>query len=93
MRNATALLLLLLTTLAACGGGDRLTTTQRQARRDAALNACVAEELQVEARGRLASLDTLLMESESADMLRAPHKFAEVYATFADVRAHETAYV
>ncbi|HEU0012366.1 MAG TPA: hypothetical protein VFQ45_01710 [Longimicrobium sp.] len=93
MRPTLAAALLLLTTLPACDRGDGLTTTQRQTRRDAVLGACIAEELLVEARSRLASLDTLLMQSTTADMLRAPHEFARVYATFADVRAHETAYV
>ena len=81
--------------LSACG--DRgPTPQQRQVRRDARLDACIAEALAMNARSRLATLDSLLAQSQSRGsvpaLVSAPHKFAQVYATFADLRAHETAY-
>lgn len=81
--------------LSACG--DRgPTPEQQQARRDAALDACIAEALSIHARSRLATLDSLLERSRARgtvnSLMTAPHKFAQVYATFADLRAHETAY-
>lgn len=82
--------------LAACGRGE-LTEDQLQARRDARRDACVAEALQVHAQSRLATLDTLLRQSQARgsvpSLVSAPHTFAQVYATFADLRAHETAYL
>jgi hypothetical protein len=81
--------------LSACG--DRgPTPEQRQARRDASLDACIAEALSIHARSRLATLDSMLAQSQArgtaSSLVTAPHKFAQVYATFADLRAHETAY-
>ena len=81
--------------LSACG--DRgPTPEQERARREARLDACIAEALSIDARGQLATLDTLLMQSrqrgEAGALVSAPHKFAQVYATYADLRAHETAY-
>lgn len=82
--------------LAACGG-EKLTEAQQQARRGARRDACVAEALQRRAQSRLAMLDTLLRESQARGsvptLVSAPHTFAQVYATYADLRAHETAYV
>lgn len=81
--------------LSACGGRDA-TPEQRQARREARLDACIAEALSIHARTRLARLDTLLAQSQARGavpaLVSAPHKFAQVYATYADLRAHETAY-
>jgi hypothetical protein len=81
-------------TLAACG--EELTPQQQQARREARLDACIAEALSIHARTRLARLDTLLVQSQERGavpaVVSAPHKFAQVYATYADLRAHETAY-
>jgi hypothetical protein len=81
--------------LSACG--DRgPTPQQRQVRRDARLDACIAEALAMNARSRLATLDSLLAQSQARgsvpSLVSAPHKFAQVYATYADLRAHETAY-
>jgi hypothetical protein len=81
--------------LSACG--ERGPTPQQQeARREARLDACIAEALNIHARERLARLDTLLAESQArgtvSSLVSAPHKFAQVYATYADLRAHETAY-
>jgi hypothetical protein len=81
--------------LSACG--DRgPTPQQREARRNASLDACIAEALSMNARSRLATLDTLLTQSRARGsvpaLVSAPHKFAQVYATYADLRAHETAY-
>ncbi|HEU0302820.1 MAG TPA: hypothetical protein VFR37_25385 [Longimicrobium sp.] len=86
---------LLAALLSACG--DRgPTEEQLQARRNAQLDACVAEALSMHARSRLATLDSLLMQSQARGsvpaLVSAPHKFAQVYATYADLRAHETAY-
>lgn len=82
--------------LSACGA-DEPTPQQQQARREARLDACIAEALSIHARTRLARLDTLLTESQARGgtvpaLVSAPHKFAQVYATYADLRAHETAY-
>jgi hypothetical protein len=82
-------------TLPACG--DRGPTPQQeQARREARLDACIAEALSIHARTRLATLDSLLARSQATGtvpaLVSAPHKFAQVYATYADLRAHETAY-
>ncbi|HEX6368404.1 MAG TPA: hypothetical protein VF006_05695 [Longimicrobium sp.] len=81
--------------LSACGDREP-TPQQRQARRDARLDACIAEALSIHARTRLATLDSLLAQSQSRGavpaLVSAPHKFAQVYATYADLRAHETAY-
>ena len=97
MPRTAALALSLLSLLAACGGEPELTEAQRQQRREARRDACVAEALQMRARTRLATLDTLLAESQARGsvpaVVSAPHTFAQVYATFADLRAHETAYV
>ena len=82
--------------LSACG--DRgPSEQQRQARRNASLDACIAEALSMNARSRLATLDSLLVQSQARGgavpaLVSAPHKFAQVYATYADLRAHETAY-
>jgi len=82
-------------TLSACG--ERGPTPQQQeARREARLDACIAEALSIHARTQLARLDTLLAQSQARgavpSLVSAPHKFAQVYATYADLRAHETAY-
>ena len=82
-------------TLSACG--ERGPTPQQQeARREARLDACISEALSIHARERLARLDTLLSQSQARgsvpSLVSAPHKFAQVYATYADLRAHETAY-
>jgi hypothetical protein len=86
---------MLAVTLSACG--DRgPTPEQEQTRREARLDACIAEALSIHARSRLATLDTLLTQSQAGGavpaLVSAPHKFAQVYATYADLRAHETAY-
>jgi hypothetical protein len=91
-RTVLALSLVL---LAACGG-ERLTEQQRTQRREARRNACITEALQARAHTQLARLDTILQQSQgtsAADIARAPHVFAQVYATYADLRAHEAAYV
>ena len=81
--------------LSACGERGP-TPQQREARRSASLDACIAEALSINARSRLATLDTLLQQSQAQGsvpaLVSAPHKFAQVYATYADLRAHETAY-
>ena len=80
--------------LSACDRGP--TPEQREARREARLDACISEALNINARTRLATLDSLLVQSQARGsvpaLVSAPHKFAQVYATFADLRAHETAY-
>jgi hypothetical protein len=79
-----------------CGRGEP-TEDQLQARRDARRDYCVAEALQEHAQTRLSTLDDLLRQSQARgsvpSIVSAPHTFAKVYATFADLRAHETAYV
>ncbi|HEX2081111.1 MAG TPA: hypothetical protein VHG08_25640 [Longimicrobium sp.] len=86
---------LLAALLSACGERGP-TPEQLEARRNARLDACVAEALSINARSRLATLDSLLMQSQARGsvpaLVSAPHKFAQVYATYADLRAHETAY-
>jgi hypothetical protein len=90
-------LLVLLLAMAACGGEREPTEAEREARRAARRDACIAEALQERARQRLATLDTLLEESRTRGaapaVLTAPHTFAQVYATVADLRAHEAAYI
>lgn len=88
------LLALALVTLTAACGRDGPTPEQREARNDARIVSCIAEELQARGRMRLAQLDTMMAQSGvSASAARAPHTFAQVYATLAEVRAHETAYL
>ena len=86
---------LLAVLLSACGERGP-TKEQLEARRNARLDACVAEALSMHARSRLATLDSLLMQSRARGsvpaLVSAPHTFAQVYATYADLRAHETAY-
>jgi hypothetical protein len=84
--------------LAACGGGD-LTPEQRNQRREARRTSCITEALQHRAQSQLAQLDTM-MQQQAAGMggqvpaiVRAPHTFAQVYAAYADVKAHEAAYL
>lgn len=84
-----------LAALSACGEREP-TPEQQEARREARLDACIAEALSIHARTQLARLDTLLAQSQERgsvpSLVSAPHKFAQVYATYADLRAHETAY-
>lgn len=91
-RVAPAVVVVLL--LAACGG-SRPTAEQREARTEARRQACIAEALQSRGRVRVARLDTMLaqMPGGGSPGMRAPHTFAQVYATYADLRAHEAAYV
>jgi hypothetical protein len=92
-RVAPAVVVVLL--LAACGG-ERPTAEQREARTEARRQACIAEALQSRGRVRVARLDTMLAQMPGGGTspgLRAPHTFAQVYATYADLRAHEAAYV
>ncbi len=95
MSRITPALVLLAAMLSACGERGP-TEEQLEARRNARLDACVAEALSINARSRLAMLDSLLMQSQArgsvSSLVSAPHKFAQVYATYADLRAHETAY-
>lgn len=84
--------------LAACGG-DEITEDQRAERMEARRNACLTEALQNRAHTQLAQLDTMLRQQEAGmggqlpAVVRAPHTFAQVYAAYADVKAHEAAYV
>jgi hypothetical protein len=94
MHSTVPAALLAVVLLSACGGG-KPTEAQLQERRGARRDACVAEALQRRAQTRLATLDTLLRESQARGsvpaLVSAPHTFAQVYATYADLRAHETA--
>lgn len=90
-RVAPAVVVVLL--LAACGG-ERPTAEQREARTEARRLACISEALQSRGKVRVARLDTMLAQIPGGSPgLGAPHKFAQVYATYADLRAHEAAYV
>jgi hypothetical protein len=93
MTRIVPLLVLVPLVLGACGDGDGLTPEQREARREAGLAACVAEELQIRARSDLANLEGLIADDEAGPLGRAPHTFMRAYAVYADLRAHETAYV
>jgi hypothetical protein len=91
-RPAPAALALL---LAACGG-DEITPEQRTKRLEARRTACITEALQQRAQSQLAQLDTMMQQQAGAgipDIVRAPHTFAQVYAAYADVKAHEAAYL
>lgn len=96
MHRTAPVLLFAVALLAGCGR-DEPTEAQLQQRRAARRDACVAEALQMRAQSRLATLDTLLRQSQERGsvpaLVSAPHAFARVYATYADLRAHETAYV
>lgn len=91
-------LLALALLLAACGG-DGLTEEQRTQRLEARRTACITEALQSRAQTQLAQLDTMMRQQEASmggqlsAMVRAPHTFAQVYAAYADVKAHEAAYL
>lgn len=97
MSRTARLVPLLLLTAAACAAEREPAPAERALRRDARRDACIAEALQERARSRLATLDTLLAQArEHGDvpaMVSAPHTFAQVYATIADLHAHERAYV
>jgi hypothetical protein len=94
-RTALAALALL---LAACGG-DEITPEQRTKRLEARRTACITEALQHRAQSQLAQLDTMMRQQAGAmggqvpAIVRAPHTFAQVYAAYADVKAHEAAYL
>jgi hypothetical protein len=95
-RGRAAIVLLLLLPAAACAG-DAPDPAAHGMRRNARLDACIAEALHGAARARLATLDELL-ERHRADgtapaIVTAPHTFARVYETIADLRSHEMAYV
>lgn len=96
MSRTAPVLLLLLLAAAGCRGERAPTEAQRAARSEARRDACVADHLQQRARERLATLETLLAEARAEGdvpaVVSAPHAFAQVYATLADLRAHETAY-
>jgi hypothetical protein len=96
MRRAPILPLLALGLASACGG-DEPSDAERAARREARRDACIAESLHERAHARLASLDTLLQDARRQGsvpaIVSAPHAFAQAYATIADLRAHETAYL
>ncbi|CAA9380416.1 MAG: hypothetical protein AVDCRST_MAG89-5339 [uncultured Gemmatimonadetes bacterium] len=89
-RTAPAFLALL---LAACG--DEITPEQRTKRLEARRTACITEALQQRAQSQLAQLDTMMRQQGGnvPDIVRAPHTFAQVYAAYADVKAHEAAYL
>jgi hypothetical protein len=95
-RTALLVLLLLASGAAACRGEPEPTPAEQAARREARRDACIAEHLQERAQARLATLDTLLAQAQAAGtvtgVVSAPHAFAQVYATLADLRAHDTAY-
>jgi hypothetical protein len=95
LRSASALVLVALAGPPACGGNER-DDARRSARRDARLEACIAEEIQRNAGIRLATLDELLeqhrAEGSVPAIVSAPHTFARVYSTVADLYTHELAY-
>ncbi|HEX5726211.1 MAG TPA: hypothetical protein VFX98_12140 [Longimicrobiaceae bacterium] len=87
---ATAVVPLLL--LAACGGEPEPTDAQRTARRD----ACVGEELLIQARTRLADLDAVAGRTEpgsaAALLTERGRPLAAALAEYAERRHRETAY-
>jgi hypothetical protein len=93
-RTALAALALL---LAACGG-DEPTAEQLAKRREARRTACITEALQNRAQSQLAQLESMMGQQQAGGgevpaLVRAPHTFAQVYAAYADVKAHEAAYL
>jgi hypothetical protein len=91
LQTHAAALAIVLAALAACGG-DRETPEQREVHRA----ACIADELALQAKVRLANLDTALAQSRGTPLepvTTAGHTFATAYATFANQRLGEAAYL
>ena len=91
-RLILALPALLLVAAAAC---DRETPEQRSARRDARRTACVADELALQAKERLAKLDTVLAISRGSpteQLTAAGYRFAFALKEHADSAARVAAY-
>lgn len=88
-----AILLTLPVLLAACDREPDESPQRHEARVAASRNACVAEELAIRARERLASLDTIAALSGGVGgMMRAPHEYATVGWNFAELRMRALAY-
>jgi hypothetical protein len=79
--------------LAACDSEPEVTPGQRLARRD----ACIGQELLIQARRRVAQLDTVLAqtdpESPTALLARPGYTFASALLQHAERRHRETAYL
>jgi hypothetical protein len=93
--RGTVLSLLPLLLAAACADRGGPTPEQRQARLEARLASCVAEEIHIKARHDLANLEALMGGGEEDDppLGRAPHTFLRAYLVYADLRAREQAYL
>lgn len=78
--------------LAACG--ERLTEEQKNARRDARRTSCVAQDLAIDAKVNLASLDTALANQQGsplAAVTAAAREFAAAYKAYADASLESSA--
>jgi hypothetical protein len=91
MRNpkliALAIAVLACATLAACGES----AAKKQAREQARRTACISSELALEAKERLASLDTQVVQMQGSPLeqvTQAGHVFAGAYRTYADLASH-----
>lgn len=94
LRRPASLLLLASALLAACERAPAEPPARREARVAASRNACVAEELAIRARQNLASLDTIAaMSGGLQGPMRAPHEYATVAWSFAELRHSALAYM
>lgn len=84
-------ILLALVLLAACGESEEV----KSARRDAQRTSCIAQELALQAKERLAKLDTTVAASQGSPMEQvtlAAHRFASALKERADAFALSAAY-
>lgn len=91
MHRPFALAVLILAA-AACGGES---PERQAARRDARRASCVAEELRIRARDRLAELDTAVAVNQGTPLESvtfSAHQFAAAYQTAVDNHARDLAY-
>lgn len=92
MQRPLALAAALILAAAACGGES---PERQAARRDARRAACVAEELRIRARDRLAKLDTAVATNEGTPLESvtfSAHRFAAAYQTAVDNHARDLAF-
>jgi len=90
-RKMAAALALLVAAQAACGEGAGRKAARALARR----NSCIASELALDAKERLASLDTAVVASQGTPLERATlasHMFVSAYKAWADASSRAADY-